>query len=122
MIGAAETLALVAHMMEDGRRQRAARALRALRTLKPYERELIREAAVMGYVLGRQIGEIRGRQGASALDSRKDYPSDAAVLQNVIEHCDSTGDLYPYLADAAAGRRRRVTRKRAMRLAEGMPS
>jgi hypothetical protein len=88
--------------------QRAARCDTALRTLRPYERRIVREAAVMGYVLGRQDGLLRGRPG-TGLDDTEGFPGDSTILQEVLQHCDSTSDLYPYLAAAAGGRRRRVT-------------
>ena len=91
--------------------QRLNAANRALATLRPYERRLIREAAVMGYVLGQQDGLIRGRSG-NGYDDNEAYPKDAAILTDVVQHCITTGDLYPYIAEASEGRRRRVTRKR----------
>jgi hypothetical protein len=94
-----------------GDQKRAARCDTALRTLRPYERRIVREAAVMGYVLGRQDGLLQGGLGAS-LDDFGGYPDDFTILQEVLQHCDSTSDLYPYLAAAAGGRRRRVTQAR----------
>ncbi|GIM88861.1 hypothetical protein [Paractinoplanes toevensis] len=101
----------VVRMVLAGDRRRATRANTALSVLSRYERRLVREAAVMGYVLGRQDGYIKARQGASTSDSGG-YPKDSAILQDVIEHCDSTSDRFPYLAAACAGQRRRVTRAR----------
>lgn len=103
---------VIARVFEEGRNRRAARANTAFTTLRPYERRIAREAAVMGYVLGRREGLIKGRQGGSILNDGGDFPGDFAILQNVIEHCDSTSDLYPYLAAACDGRRRRVTKAR----------
>lgn len=86
---------------------RAARADVAWNTLTRYERRVVKDAAVMGFVLGDRHGRTR-----SVLDSDDDYPTDMTIVQNVLEHCDSTADLYPYLGAACNGQRRRVTRKR----------
>ena len=103
----------VAEMFAASRQRRAARADTAWRTLRPYERRVVREAAVMGYVLDRQDGMIRGRQGGSiAFDDGSDFPKDSDIVQQVLEHCDSTNHLYPWLAAACDGRRRRITKAR----------
>lgn len=103
----------LARYLADRDGQRLERANQALTTLHPYERRLVREAAVMGYVLGRQDGLIKGREGGSlAFDNGDDFPHDHEILRDVLQHCDSTSDLYPYLAAACAGRRRRVTKAR----------
>lgn len=89
--------------------QRVDRVRRALATLRPYERRLVREAAVMGYVRG----AIAGRSRAALGEPRDgDIPADSAILTEVILGCASMDDLHPYLADAANGRRRRITRAR----------
>jgi hypothetical protein len=92
--------------------QRLNAANRALSTLRPYERRLVCEAAVMGYVLGRQDGLVKARQGGSILDDADGFPHDSEILTSVVQHCISTDDLYPHIAEASEGRRRRVTRKR----------
>lgn len=102
----------IARMMEVNRQRRADRAATAIETLRPFERRIVREAAVMGYVLGRREGLVLGRSGRSILDDGDDYPHDSDILRNVIEHCDSTSDLYPYLAASCDGRRRRITKSR----------
>jgi hypothetical protein len=73
------------------------RANVAWETLRPYERRILHEAAVMGYVMGHTGGPV---------------PSDTDIIRMVITHCDSNADLYPYIAAACTGRRRRITRKR----------
>lgn len=90
--------------------QRLTAINRALATLKPYERRLVREAAVMGYVRG----AIAGRSRATLGEPRDgDIPkSDSVMLAEVIGACISMDDLYPYLAEASRGRRRRITRAR----------
>ena len=93
--------------------ERASRADTAWRTLTKFERRVVREAAVMGYVRGYQAGNLDGRTGKGGpLDNTRRIPGDFDIVRTVIQHCDSTADLYPYLADACAGRRRRITRKR----------
>lgn len=93
--------------------QRDARADTAFATLRPYERRIVREAAVMAYVLGYQAGNLDGRNGnGGPLDDTRRIPGDFDIVRTVLRHCDSTGDLYPYLAEAAEGRRRRVTQAR----------
>ncbi|MEU8158138.1 hypothetical protein AB0B94_31170 [Micromonospora sp. NPDC048986] len=82
-------------------RQRAETINKALATLSPYERRLVREAAVMGYVRGAMAGK-----------HREDVPGDGAILAEVLGACITMGDLYPYLAAASEGCRRRVTKSR----------
>lgn len=106
-----ELLEGLARMMSANAQRRADRANTAVATLRPFERRLVREAAVMGYVLGQREGMVKGRQGGSVIDDG-DFPRDREILRWVIEHCDSTSDLYPYLAAACDGRRRRVTKAR----------
>lgn len=79
----------------------------ALRTLTRFERRLVREAAVMGYVRGAMAGRSRATLGEPR---DGDIPDDSAILADVIGACISMD--YPYLAAASQGRRRRVTRTR----------
>jgi hypothetical protein len=98
-------------VFEEGQRRRSDRAMTAFRTLRRFERRIAKEAAVMGYVLGYRSGNLDGRSGiGSPLDKNNPIPPDFEVLQRVIEHCDSTSDLYPFLAAACNGRRRRITK------------
>jgi hypothetical protein len=91
------------------RQQRADAVNRALDTLRPYERRLVREAAVMGYVRGAMAGRSRATLGEPR---DGDVPPDAAILADVLAACISMSDIYPYIAEAADGRRRRITKSR----------
>lgn len=103
----------VARIFEEGRRRRADRAMTAFRTLSRFERRIAKEAAVMGYVLGYQSGNLDGRNDIGGpLDRNNPIPPDFEILQRVIEHCDSTSDNYPFLSAACNGKRRRVTKVR----------
>lgn len=108
-MAATDLLAAVADVFAANARRRADRAHTALSTLSRYERRIAREAAVMGYVLGHRTGLLDARV---SLADATGIPGDAEILRTVIEHCDSTSDLYPYLAAACAGRRRRITKAR----------
>lgn len=99
-------------MFAANQERRASRANTAFELLRPYERRIVREAAVMGYVLGHGAGRLDGVQNRSQAEIQAGWPKDFAVLREVIEHCDSTSDLYPYLGAACDGRRRRVTKAR----------
>lgn len=92
---------------ESRQRQRTAAVNRALATLRPFERRLVREAAVMGYVRG----TIAGRARATLGEPRDgDVPSDPAILADVISACIAMDS--PYLRAASNGQRRRVTKAR----------
>lgn len=90
-------------------RQRTEAVNRALATLKPFERRILREAAVMGYVRGAMAGRSRATMGEPR---DGDVPADASIVHEVISCCASMGELYPYLAEATEGRRRRITAAR----------
>lgn len=104
-----DTLAAIHAAIAEGDRRRAAQAITAWNdVLRPYERRIVREAAVMGYVLGHRDGRY---------DLPGDpFPADIDIIRRVLEHCATTtgdnGPSYPYLATAAQGRRRIITRKR----------
>lgn len=99
----------VVRMVATGDQRRADRADTAWRTLTKHERRVVREAAVMGYVLGRQDGKI---DGSRFPHPPSPFPGDFDIVRQVLEHCDSTSDRFPYLGAACSGRRRRITRKR----------
>lgn len=61
----------------------------ALTEMTPRERQLFREAAVMGYVRGLQ-------QGQHSADAA--VPSDTAIVMFVMESCQTMPDLYPGVA------------------------
>jgi hypothetical protein len=92
---------------EQRERERRAAINRALATLRPFERRLVREAAVMGYVRGVMVGRSRATLGEPR---DGDVPSDPDILADVIGACIDMD--YPYLQAAAEGRRRRVTKSR----------
>lgn len=100
----------LAEYFAQRQRQRLAAVNQALATLRPYERRLVREAAVMGYVRGAMAGRSRATLGKPR---DGDIPrSDAEMLVEVIDACIAMEDLYPYIATAAIGRRRRITKTR----------
>jgi hypothetical protein len=92
---------------ESRQRQHADAVNQALSTLRPYERRLVREAAVMGYVRGAMAGRSRATLGEPR---DGDIPPDASILADVIGACIDMD--YPYLAAASEGRRRRITKNR----------
>jgi hypothetical protein len=53
--------------------------------LKPRDQRLVREAAVMGYVLGTR----------SDIKPDDEFPSDSTIVQEVLLACEDFGDLYP---------------------------
>lgn len=91
----------------DRMRQRAERIDRTLATLTPFERRLVREAAVMGYVRGAMAGRNRATLGEPR---EGDILPDPDILADVIDACIAMD--YPYLRAASNGQRRRVTKKR----------
>jgi hypothetical protein len=108
------TMQAVAKLVADGDRRRAERATTAWnKVLRPYERRIVREAAVMGYILGHRDGRIDHAIGNA--ESSRRFPADLDIVRWVLEHCSTTtnnGSSFPYLADATTGVRRRITRKR----------
>lgn len=108
------TLDALTRMIAAGDQRRARRVNTALATLRPYERRILWEAAVMGYVRGYQSGLIDARMhGVTFIDrSNRPYAPDKDIVADVVAHCDTTSGLYPYLAAACSGHRRRITRKR----------
>lgn len=90
---------LTAYLAQRERRRLAA-VNRVFQTLKPYERRLVWEAAVMGF--------IRGRLAGSDLPP----PDDPAIVVEVLDAAITIDEHYPYLAAASAGRRRHVTKSR----------
>lgn len=108
-IHTAELPAGLLRYLADRDRKRSEAVNRALATLTPHERRLVREAAVMGYVRGAMAGRSRATLGEPA---DGEIPKDSAIVTQVVDACIAMGHLYPYLAAASEGRRRRVTRKR----------
>lgn len=90
-------------MFADNQRRREERAARALETMTPRERQLVREAAVMGYVQG-----VRSTDGGH----RATIPPDSQILADVLIACASFADLYQFIAAAGEGKRPRVRKPR----------
>lgn len=108
-----EVMAALQRMFYARQARRDARTDTAWRTMTRHERRIYREAAVMGYVLGYRSGNLDGRTGKGGpLDRENRTPHDQDIVAIVIQHCDTTSDLYPYTAALCNGRRRRITRKR----------
>ncbi len=74
-------------------RQRATDVDTVLNGLTDREHALVREAAVMGYVRGRMAGDL------PRTDERP-FPSDTAILAEVIGGCLDIPDQYPTIAQA----------------------
>jgi hypothetical protein len=68
-----------------------------LARLTDHERQLVREAAVMGYVLGHMSGEVQGRKGLPPMSGA--IPKDGAIVAKVLLCCRSQSDLYPILGE-----------------------
>ena len=77
--------------------QRAEQVAARLARFTDRERRLVREAAVMGYVLGHMSGEVYGRQGGKPMAAR--IPKDSAIVAEVVLACDSQSDLYPLIGE-----------------------
>jgi hypothetical protein len=74
------------HVAQEQRRKEQSE--RILSTLTERERELVKEAAVMGYALGVKL--------AGGLPNAM-HPKDSEVLQDVLLSCRSHSDLYPVI-------------------------
>lgn len=68
--------------------ERQAQVQRMWSLLKPRDQRLVREAAVMGYVLGERFG-----LGRTVRDN--DFPTDSDIVAQVLLACEGQGDLYP---------------------------
>lgn len=107
--------ALLYAYITEGDRHRAEQAATAWNdVLRPYERRIVREAAVMGYVLGHRDGRLDYAQRNTG--GEQPFPADIDIVRRTLEHCATTdgdnGPRFPYLAAAANGRRRHITRNR----------
>jgi hypothetical protein len=96
---------LVEYFAKQARR-REERVAAALATLTPREALLVREAAVMGYVIGAR----------EARDGQYPVPPDSAIVRDVVLGCisqnDSNPDHFKLIAAADEGRRPRVQKER----------
>lgn len=72
--------------LADRERRRTDEMVATLRAMTPREVQLVREAAVMGYVRGALCGRTGG-----------DIPNDSAVVAEVVNACLSMPDLYPVM-------------------------
>ena len=77
----------VGHYLEARRAHREADRNAILAGLTKREQELVRDAAVMGYVQGRMVP--RSRSDGS------DIPPDGVILASVLDGCLAMSDLYP---------------------------
>ena len=77
----------LAHYLAVRDRQRDDRVNRVVGSLSERERALVREAAVMGYVLG--------TQGATP---SAEIPKDRVIVWRVIDACLAHSDLYPVIS------------------------
>lgn len=68
--------------------ERQAHIAAVLTGLTDRERQLVREAAVRGFVRGTIYGRIAGQP---------DVPPDSAVVAEVVDGCRTFPDLYPLL-------------------------
>lgn len=69
-------------------RRRADDAAALLRSLTTREQWLVREAAVMGFVLGERHGRA----------ADPDFPRDLEIVAQVVTHCGSNAARFPLLA------------------------
>lgn len=59
-------------------------------TLPARDQWLVHEAMVMGYVLGKRYRSVRRAEK---------MPSDEAIVHTVVQHCQSTSDIYPVIGE-----------------------
>lgn len=57
------------------------------------EKQLVREAAVMGYVRGSMYGQSRNRSEAD-----EQFPKDSEILRDVFGGCEAHSDIYPLIS------------------------
>lgn len=85
-----ETPDLLSRYLQDRDAQNRARVARAWAALTAREQQLLREAAVMGYVQGARVPQDAP------------IPADRDLVLTVISACQSMGDLYPLTASLGA--------------------
>jgi hypothetical protein len=85
-------------LVAEQARAREMAAIRAWDRLTDHEKSLVREAAVMGYVLGQfpteEHKDEMGREG-------RPVPRDSSIVEAVLEGALANPDLYPALAGEA---------------------
>jgi hypothetical protein len=93
-----EIPAAVITYMQGRQQSRAARLNEMVGALTSRELELIREAAVMGFVQGNMA-------------QRGDIPGDSDIVTLVLRECDGMPDLYPMVAALPKRPRKRKARR-----------
>ena len=81
------TSAQLANYLIARSKQRSDQAMTTLEALTPRERDLVREAAVMGFFQGHRMHD--------GFNPNTDWPKDSAVLMEVLGGCLADRDLYP---------------------------
>lgn len=77
--------------------QRADQVTARLARFEGREQLLVREATVMGYVLGHMAGEVAGRRGDPPNERR--IPPDSRIVAEVLLGCASQSELYPLIGE-----------------------
>ncbi len=108
-----DLLGEIAHLMLTDAQRRSDATKAFLDGLPPRELWLVREAAVMGFVLGERHGPVG-----------EDFPKDSEIVTQVVTHCRSNAARFPLLAGDVHRLARQLVRQHqpvaASRVAEAM--